>query len=67
VAGLERPDAGEVAIDGNDVTEVAPQPRGVGLVFQHYAAFKHMTVRNNIAFGLRVRRRPKQEIRAPLA
>jgi sulfate transport system ATP-binding protein len=64
VAGLERPDAGEVAIDGEDVTRVAPQHRGVGLVFQHYAAFKHMTVRNNIAFGLRVRKRPKQEIRA---
>jgi sulfate transport system ATP-binding protein len=62
VAGLERPDSGEVAIDGSDVTKVAPQHRGVGLVFQHYAAFKHMTVRNNIAFGLRVRKRPKQEI-----
>src|SRR5204862_1302812 len=45
IAGLERPDAGQVCLDGADVTGVAPQQRGVGFVFQHYAAFKHMTVR----------------------
>ena len=64
IAGLERPDAGSVEIDGRDATNLAPQRRGVGFVFQHYAAFKHMTVRENVAFGLRVARRPKAEIRA---
>jgi sulfate transport system ATP-binding protein len=64
IAGLEQPDAGEVLIGGARVTDVPPQRRGVGLVFQHYAAFKHMTVRDNIAFGLRIRKRPKPEIAA---
>jgi sulfate/thiosulfate transport system ATP-binding protein len=63
IAGLERPDAGAVEIDGRDASALPPQRRGVGFVFQHYAAFKHMTVRENIAFGLKVRRRPKAEIR----
>jgi sulfate/thiosulfate transport system ATP-binding protein len=63
VAGLEQPDGGEVSISGEDATSATPQQRGVGFVFQHYAAFKHMTVRDNIAFGLKVRRRPKAEIR----
>jgi sulfate/thiosulfate transport system ATP-binding protein len=63
IAGLEHPDAGEVLISGEDATALAPQKRGVGFVFQHYAAFKHMTVRDNVAFGLAVRRRPKVEIR----
>ncbi|MER3411916.1 MAG: sulfate ABC transporter ATP-binding protein, partial [Thermoleophilia bacterium] len=63
IAGLERPDRGHVLISGADVTTLPPQKRGVGFVFQHYAAFKHMTVRENIAFGLTVRRRPKHEIR----
>ena len=64
IAGLERPDAGTVAIDGRDASALPPQRRGVGFVFQHYAAFKHMTVRENVAFGLKVARRPKVEIRA---
>ena len=63
IAGLERPDAGTVEIDGRDATTLPPQRRGVGFVFQHYAAFKHMTVRENVAFGLKVRRRPKAEVR----
>jgi sulfate transport system ATP-binding protein len=63
IAGLERPDAGTVEIDGRDATSLPPQRRGVGFVFQHYAAFKHMTVRENVAFGLKVARRPKAEIR----
>jgi sulfate transport system ATP-binding protein len=63
VAGLERPDAGEVLIAEEDVTGEAPQRRGVGFVFQHYAAFKHMTVYENVAFGLRIRHRPRAEIR----
>src|SRR5439155_8785270 len=62
IAGLERPDAGTVMLDGNDVTGRPPQKRGVGFVFQHYAVFKHMTVRDNIAFGLKVRRQPRAEI-----
>jgi sulfate transport system ATP-binding protein len=62
IAGLERPDEGRVLISGRDCTAVAPQDRGVGFVFQHYAAFKHMTVRRNVAFGLEIRKRPKQQI-----
>jgi sulfate transport system ATP-binding protein len=62
IAGLEQPDSGSVIIDGRDVTRLSPQDRGIGFVFQHYAAFKHMTVRDNVAFGLTVRKRPKQEI-----
>ena len=64
IAGLEQPDAGEIVISGQDATALAPQERGVGFVFQHYAAFKHMTVRDNVGFGLTVRKRPKTEIRA---
>jgi sulfate transport system ATP-binding protein len=62
VAGLERPDAGEVLLSGEDATGLAPQRRNVGFVFQHYAAFKHMTVRDNVAFALKIRKRPKEEI-----
>jgi sulfate transport system ATP-binding protein len=67
IAGLERPDAGTVEIDGRDATTLPPQRRGVGFVFQHYAAFKHMTVRDNVAFGLKVARRPRAEIKARVA
>ncbi len=67
VAGLERPDTGEIRLEGEDATTVTPQRRGVGFVFQHYAAFKHMTVRDNIAFGLKIRKRPRDEIRARVA
>ena len=63
IAGLELPDTGEIVLSGRDATRLAPQKRNVGFVFQHYAAFKHMTVRENIAFGLKVRRRPRTEIR----
>jgi sulfate/thiosulfate transport system ATP-binding protein len=64
IAGLETPDAGEVFISGTDKTGVPAHRRDVGFVFQHYAAFKHMTVAKNIAFGLEIRKRPKAEIRA---
>jgi sulfate transport system ATP-binding protein len=64
IAGLETPDSGAVSILGDDVTGVPPQKRGVGFVFQHYAAFKHMTVRDNVAFGLKIRKRPKPEIKS---
>jgi sulfate transport system ATP-binding protein len=64
IAGLEWPDAGEVILEGEEATALTPQKRGVGFVFQHYAAFKHMTVRDNIAFGLKIRKRPREEIRS---
>jgi len=63
IAGLETPDGGSVFIDDRNVTGRPPQEREVGFVFQHYAAFKHMTVYDNVAFGLRIRRRPADEIR----
>jgi sulfate transport system ATP-binding protein len=63
IAGLEVPDTGVVRIDGRDVTHVPPQDRGIGFVFQHYAPFKHMTVWDNVAFGLTIRHRPKDEVR----
>ena len=63
IAGLEHPDDGDVLILGEEATGLPPQKRGVGFVFQHYAAFKHMTVRDNVAFGLKIRKRPKREIR----
>ncbi|MEA2478585.1 MAG: sulfate/thiosulfate transport system ATP-binding protein [Thermoleophilaceae bacterium] len=62
IAGLEEADAGTVHFDDRDVTHVSAQDRGVGFVFQHYAAFKHMSVRDNVAFGLKIRRKPKAEI-----
>ena len=62
IAGLEVPDDGHIVIDGSDQTYVPPQKREIGFVFQHYAAFKHMTVRDNVAFGLSIRKRPKAEI-----
>jgi sulfate transport system ATP-binding protein len=64
IAGLERLDSGTVSIGGRDVTGLPPQKRGIGFVFQHYAAFRHMSVRDNVAFGLSIRRRPKAEIAA---
>jgi sulfate transport system ATP-binding protein len=67
IAGLEWPDEGEIRLAGEDATVLAPQKRKVGFVFQHYAAFKHMTVRENVAFGLKVRKRPSAEIKARVA
>src|SRR3954466_9187589 len=64
IGGLEVADAGTVTINGEDVTDVAPQRRGIGFVFQHYAAFKHMSVRENVAFGLKIRRESKAKIAA---
>jgi sulfate transport system ATP-binding protein len=63
IAGLEQPDSGTVLISGKDATKLSPQRRNVGFVFQHYAAFKHMTVFDNVAFGLQIRKKPKDEIR----
>jgi sulfate/thiosulfate transport system ATP-binding protein len=63
IGGLEEPDSGTVEIEGVDATAVPAQRRNVGFVFQHYAAFRHLTVYRNIAFGLEIRKRPKDEIR----
>ena len=60
IAGLERADAGSVLLQGADATGRAARERGVGFVFQHYALFRHMTVFENIAFGLRVRPRDRR-------
>jgi sulfate/thiosulfate transport system ATP-binding protein len=63
ISGLEVPDAGAVFYKDEDVTDAAVRERNVGFVFQHYALFRHMTVFDNVAFGLRVRKRPKAQIR----
>jgi sulfate transport system ATP-binding protein len=64
IAGLEQPDTGQVRISGEDNTQTPVQDRNVGFVFQHYAAFKHMTVFENVAFGMRIRKRPKAEVKS---
>ena len=64
IAGLETPDTGTVEIDGEDLTGVPVRKRGIGFCFQHYAPFRHLTVRRNVAFGLEVRRLPKAAVRA---
>ncbi|HEY6149014.1 MAG TPA: sulfate ABC transporter ATP-binding protein [Gaiellaceae bacterium] len=63
IAGLERPETGQVLLGGEDVTSKPARARGVGMVFQHYAAFKHMTVWDNVAFGLTIRKRPRTEVK----
>jgi sulfate/thiosulfate transport system ATP-binding protein len=64
IAGLETPDTGAVLIDSADVTAARPQDRGIGFVFQHYAAFAHMSIWENVAFGLKIRKRPREDVRA---
>jgi sulfate transport system ATP-binding protein len=64
IAGLEVPDSGTIVVSGTDATRLPPQKRGIGFVFQHYAAFKHMTLRDNVAFGLKIRKKPKAEVKA---
>ena len=63
IAGLETADAGTIRIEGHDATTLPARKRNVGFVFQHYAVFKHMSVARNVAFGLSIRHRPKDEIR----
>ena len=77
IAGLDSADSGTISIEGTNATELPPQKRNVGFVFQHYAVFKHMTVAKNVAFGLEIRKRPEggdrragrraAQARAPLA
>ncbi len=64
VAGLDQADHGRILFDGQDMTAVHPRDRRIGFVFQHYALFKHMTVRDNIAFGLTVRARRERPAKA---
>lgn len=66
-AGLEKPDSGRVYLTGEDVTEELAQNRNIGFVFQHYALFKHMTVTENIAFGMKVRKMPASNIKNKVA
>src|ERR1700744_3324954 len=64
IAGLDQPDSGTITIKGRDVTRVPPQRRGIGFVFQHYAAFKHLNVRDNVAYGPKIRKLPRAETKA---
>ena len=63
IAGLEEVTAGEIQIGGRDVTDLAPRHRDIAMVFQSYALYPHMSVRQNLGYGLKVRRTPKEEIR----
>ncbi|MDR5821487.1 MULTISPECIES: ABC transporter ATP-binding protein [unclassified Caballeronia] len=64
ISGLVAPSAGRIEIDGRDVTHVEPGKRGIGMVFQSYALFPHMSVWDNVAYGLRMRRKSRDEVRA---
>ncbi len=64
IAGLEKPDSGRIVISGQDTTHASVQERQVGFVFQHYALFKHLTIRQNIAFGLEIAKWNKNRIKA---
>jgi sulfate transport system ATP-binding protein len=63
IAGLEAPDAGKILLTGKDATHTTVQERNIGFVFQHYALFKHLTVRKNVAFGLEIRKTPKAKVK----
>lgn len=63
ISGLELPDTGRILLTGKDATFQSVQERNIGFVFQHYALFKHLTVRQNIAFGLEIRKAPKNKIK----
>ncbi|HEY9846885.1 MAG TPA: ATP-binding cassette domain-containing protein, partial [Candidatus Caenarcaniphilales bacterium] len=64
ISGLETPDTGKVWLTGNDATYQSVQDRNIGFVFQHYALFKHLNVRKNIAFSLELRKAPKAKVKA---
>jgi sulfate/thiosulfate transport system ATP-binding protein len=63
IAGLETPDSGKIWLTGEDATYRSVQERSIGFVFQHYALFKHLTVRKNIAFGLEIRKAPAEQVK----
>ena len=62
IAGFENPDRGEIYLDDRKITPISPEKRGIGMVFQNYALWPHMTVYGNLAFGLQIRKVPKDEI-----
>jgi len=62
IAGFEQPDTGTIMLDGKDVTDIPPNQRDIGMVFQSYALFPNMTIRENVAFGLQMRKKSKEEI-----
>ena len=62
LAGFETPTSGEIYLDGNPISSIPPNKRGIGMVFQNYALFPHMTVKENLAFPLEVRKMQKSEI-----
>src|SRR4051794_36805143 len=62
IAGLEEPTSGTISIGGRDVTDLAPRDRDIAMVFQSYALYPHMTVRQNLGYGLKARKTPKAEI-----
>ena len=62
LAGLDRPNGGQVLLDGQDVTSLSPAARGVAMVFQNYALFPHLSVADNIAFGLRMKKVPQPDL-----
>ena len=64
IAGFERPDSGRILVNGQDITTLPPEQRPVNTVFQNYALFPHLSVWENVAFGLRMSRRPREEIRS---
>ncbi|MGM9936542.1 MAG: ABC transporter ATP-binding protein, partial [Candidatus Ornithomonoglobus sp.] len=63
LSGLETISSGRIFMDGEDITDVEPKNRNIGMVFQHYSLFPNMTVEENIAFGLKMKKRPEEEIR----
>ena len=67
IAGLQRPDTGQIRVDGGDITYVAAHKRNIGVVFQNYALFPHLTVEQNVGFGLMAQRRPKSEVATAVA
>ena len=67
IAGFHAPDAGRILIEGRDISQLPPNQREVGYVFQNYALFPHLSIAENVAYGLKVRRRPRSEIKARVA
>ena len=67
IAGFEYPDSGSIAVDGREITNLPPNRRNVGMVFQSYALFPNMSVANNVGFGMRVKKRPKEAIKKRVA
>jgi iron(III) transport system ATP-binding protein len=67
IAGLETPDTGRIEFDGRDITNLSPERRGFGMVFQNYALFPHLNVFENVAFGLKARKREKAEVNERVA